>query len=243
MILEKNIFYIGDLVIMEPIVSLTDIMVSVACFVALYHLKKLKLNGRMYFHFKLHFLTLGLATLFGGTVGHAFLYAFSDAWKLTGWLISMISINFLERAFIAHTIQHVSEKTRFIIKSANNVELIAFMGTTIYTLKFDFVEIHTGFGLLLVIFPLQLFMFFKTKDKGAKYIFVIVALAIISAVIFINQIDIHQWFNHISISHVLMFVMVILLYQSAVTLDYDRRHEAKERGIAKLFRQLKETID
>ncbi len=240
---EKNIFYIGELLIMEPIVSLTDIMVSVACFAALYNLKKLKLDGKMYFHFKLHFLTMGLATLFGGTIGHAFLYAFSDAWKLAGWLISMISINFLERAFIAHTIQYVNERTRFVIKSANNIELAAFMGITIYTLNFDFVEIHTGFGLLLVIFPLQLFMYFKTKDKGVKYIFVIVVLAIISAIIFIKQIDIYQWFNHISISHILMVVMVILLYQSAVTLKYDKHHEVKERGIAKLFRKLKETID
>jgi hypothetical protein len=240
---EKNIFYIGELLIMEPIVSLTDIMVSIACFVALYNLKKRKLDGRMYLHFKLHFLTMGLATLFGGTIGHAFLYAFSDAWKLAGWLISMVSVNFLERAFIAHTIQHVSEKTRFVIKSANNIELIAFMGITIYTLNFDFVEIHTGFGLLFVIFPLQLFMYFKTRDKGSIYVFIIVILSIISATIFVKQIDIHKWFNHISLSHVLMFVMVILLYKSAITLKYDKYHETKERGIAKLFRKLKEKID
>ena len=225
---EKNIISIGNLIIMEPIVSLTDIMVSVACFIAFYSIRKLKLEGRMYFHFKLHFLSMGLATLFGGTIGHAFLYAFSDAWKLAGWLISMISINFLERAFIAHTIQHLTEKTRFLIKTANNIELLAFMAITIYTLNFNFVEIHTGFGLLLVVFPLQIYMYFKTKDKGTKFIFIVVVLAIISAIIFVMQISIHKWFNHISISHSLMFVMVILLYKSATTLKYDRRFEAKE---------------
>lgn len=240
---EKNIITIGEFIIMEPIVSLTDIMVSVACFVALYNLKRLKVDGKMYFHFKWHFLTMGLATLFGGTIGHAFLYAFSDAWKLAGWLISMISINFLERAFIAHTMQYVSEKTRFFIKTANNLELVVFMVITIYSLNFNFVEIHTGFGLLIVVFPLQLFMYLKTKDKGAIYVFFIVGLAIVSGIIFIKQITIHQWFNHISFSHVMMFVMVILLYKSAITLKYDKQFETKERGIIKLFRKLKKKVE
>lgn len=240
---EKNAIHIGNLLIMEPVVSLTDLLVSIACFIAFYNLSKLKLEGRMYFHFKLHFLTMGLATLFGGTIGHAFLYAFSDAWKLAGWLISMISINFLERAFIAHTVQYVSEKTRFLIKSANNIELLVFMGITIYTLNFDYVEIHTGFGLLMVVFPLQLYMYLKTKDKGSKYVFVIVILAIVSAIIFVKQISLHHWFNHISISHVMMFVMVILLYKSAITLKYNREFEAKDRGIAKLFRKFYNTTN
>jgi hypothetical protein len=236
---EKNIVTIGGLVIMEPIVSLTDIMVSVACFIALYNLIKLKVEGRMYLHFKLHFLTMGLATLFGGTIGHAFLYAFSDAWKLAGWLISMISLNFLERAFIAHTMQYVNEKTKFLIKTANNIELLGFMAITIYTLNFDFVEIHIGFGLLMVIFPLQLFMYFRTKDKGTKYVFVIVVLAILSAVIFIKQISTHQWFNHISISHAIMVVMVFLLYKSATILKYNNNLETKARGFDKFLRKLK----
>jgi len=237
---EKIIISIGELIIMEPIVSLTDIMVSLACFFAYYKLKRLKLQGRLYFHFKLHFLSMGLATLFGGTIGHAFLYAFDDSWKLAGWLISMISINFLERAFIAHTIQYLSEKTRFLIKTANNIELLVFMAITVYTLNFDYVEFHTGFGLIIVVFPLQIYMYLKTKDKGTRFIFIIVVLAIISAIIFVNQISLHNWLNHISISHLLMFVMVILLYKSATTLKYDRKFEAKERGIIKVLRKLKD---
>jgi len=171
---------------------------------------------------------MGLATLFGGIFGHAFLYAFDLAWKLPGWLISMISISLLERAFIAHTVQEVSKKTRFWFKLANNIELLIFMGLTIYFLNFHFVEIHSGFGILVVVFPLQLYMYFKTRDSGSKIVFIIVALSVISAFIFINRISLHTWFNHIAISHMLMVVMVILLYKTSISLRYKPTYVEKQ---------------
>ncbi|OQY04221.1 MAG: hypothetical protein B6I20_03495 [Bacteroidetes bacterium 4572_117] len=228
MIVEKISITIAGITILEPMATLTDIFVSIACFYAFYQLHKKNKPGKMYFHFKWHFFTMGFATLFGGILGHAFIYAVDFAWKLPGWLISMISISLLERAFIAHTVQQVSKKTRFWFKMANNIELLIFMGLTIYTLNFHFVEFHSGFGILIVTFPLQLFMYLKTRDPGSKLVFVIVILTIISAFIFINRISLHPWFNHIAISHIFMVVMVILLYKTAITLKYDPQIAEKQ---------------
>lgn len=222
---EKIVITIGQLTVWEPIVTLTDLFVSATCFYFFYRLKKQKRQGKMYQLFKWHFFTMGIATMFGGLLGHAFLYAVDIAWKLPGWIISMASISLMERAFIAHTVQLVGKKTRRGFKLANNIELFIFMGLTIYTLNFHFVEFHSGFGILAVIFPLQLFMYLKTKDPGSKIVFAIVALSIVSAIIFINQITIHPWFNHIALSHMLMVFMVILLYKTAISLRYNQEYQ------------------
>ena len=222
MSVEKLSITINGIMVLEPMVTFTDLIVSAACFYAFYKLYKKNKQGKMYFHFEWHFFTMGMATFFGGLLGHGFTYAVDVAWKLPGWLISMISISFMERAFIAHTVQEVSKKTRFWFKMANNIELLIFMGLTVYSLNFHFVEFHSGFGILAVAFPLQLYMFVKTRDPGSRYIFVIVALSILSAIIFLNEISIHKWFNHMALSHILIVIMVFYLYKAALNLKYEQ---------------------
>jgi len=216
----KLIIEIAGITIYEPMATLTDLFVSVAFFYAYYIALKENRKGKMYVFFKWHFLTMALATLFGGLFGHAFLYAVGLPWKLPGWIISMVSISLLERAIIAYAVQHVTLKTKFWIKTLNNIELVFFIGITIITLNFKFVEIHSGFGILAEVFPLQLYMWYKTRDKASKYVFIMVGLSAASALIFMNQIIIHPWFNHLAFSHTLMTIGVFFILKSYKTLDY-----------------------
>jgi len=222
---EKLIVEIGGITIYEPMASLTDLFVSAAAFYAFYVMLKQNRKGLMYFHFKYHFLTMAIATLFGGLFGHAFLYAVGIEWKLPGWLISMISISLLERAFIAYTVQHVNTRAKRIIKTINNIELIFFMAITIYTLDFKYVEWHSGFGLLAEILPLQLYMWYKTRDKASVYIFIMIGLSIVSALFFMFEIIIHPWFNHLAVSHTLMTIGVLVLIKGALRLEYNAAAE------------------
>jgi hypothetical protein len=217
---EKIIIHIAGLAIYEPMATITDLFVSFSALYAYYRMRKENREGIMYSYFKYHFLTMGIATFFGGLFGHAFLYAFGIAWKLPGWLISMVSISLLERAFIAYTVQHVNDRAKYIIKFINNAELVFFMGITIYTLNFKFVEFHSGFGILAEVFPLQIYMWYKTKDKASKWVFVLVALSVTSALFFMNKIIIHPWFNHLAASHTIMTIGVFFLLKAALSLDY-----------------------
>lgn len=222
MLTEKIAIEIAGITIMEPMATFTDLWVSTACFVSLYLLYQRKdLKGRMYTMFKWHFLTMGIATLFGGLLGHAFLYAVNVYWKLPGWIISMVSVSLMERAFIAHAVQEVNLKTRKIFKWANNIELIIFISIAIYTLDFHFVEFHSAFGFTFVALPLQIFMYLKTKEPGSKFFFIAVAIGLVDAVIFALQINIHPWFNYLALCHALMTIIVIYLYKTAITLRYN----------------------
>ncbi len=219
---EKLIIEIAGIKIMEPIATLTDLWVSIACFVSLYLLNQRKdLKGRMYTMFRWHFFTMGIATLLGGLFGHAFLYAVNINWKLPGWIISMVSVSLMERAFIAHAVQEVNQQTRTVFKWANNIELITFIGITIYTLDFHFVEFHSAFGFTFVALPLQIFMYIKTKDPGFKYFSIAIGIGIIDAIIFGLQWSPHPWFNYLAVCHLLMTIIVIFLYKTAITLRYN----------------------
>ena len=45
---------------------------------------------------------MGIATIVGGVVGHAFLYATGMYGKIPGWYLSMAAVAFFERAAIRH---------------------------------------------------------------------------------------------------------------------------------------------
>lgn len=206
----------------EPINTLTDLLVSVVCFYAFYRLTKRKLSAKTFVYFRMYFLLLGLATLFGGLVGHGFLYIFSFAWKLPGWIISMLSVAFIERSSIEHARQHIDPRIGKFFLILNIIELLTVMTITTYTLNFEWVELHSGYGLLGVVLPFHGYTYFKTRDRGSLIIVGAVMIASTAALIFMNQISLHAWFNYIDISHVLVAMAAFVFYRGALQLNTRR---------------------
>ena len=169
-----------------------------------------------FIYFKYFFLTMGIATTIGGLIGHAFIYAFTFGWKVPGWIMSMLSVALIERSAILHAQPLMKRSIGKFFAVLNLVELITFIFISIFTLNFLFVEIHATYGLMLVVFSFELFVFIKTKDKGSRYILLAVALAALSAIIHLNKISLHQWFNFNDISHVLMAISAWLFYKGAL---------------------------
>ena len=157
---------------------------------------------------------MGIATFFGGVFGHAFLYAFGFVWKLPGWITSMFSIALLERASIKHSKKFLNPIIEKSYGIANIVELLIVMTITFVSLDFFWVEMHSGFGLLGVILPVQLYIYIKTKNKGSKLFLVGVGFAVVSAIIFKNQLSPHKWFDHIALSHLIMAGGIFMFYKA-----------------------------
>ncbi|WP_319590372.1 DUF6962 family protein [uncultured Draconibacterium sp.] len=216
---EINTIYLAGIKIDEPIVTLTDLLVSVLCFVFAYKLHQKQSREKVFTYFKLYFLIMGIATALGGLIGHAFMYHFSFYWKLPGWITSMFSIMFVERAAIEHTRIRLSKKIVKILSVLNIIEFLTFLTLTIVTLNFFYVEFHSGYGLMFVVLSLEGFLFLKTRNKASKNILIGVAFAAVAALIFMNKISIHQWFNYLSASHVLMAVAAYFFYRGAKNID------------------------
>ena len=136
----------------EPMATITDVVVSAVCFYAFYKLKRKNLPGRSQWYFLYYFLLIGIATFLGGVIGHGFLYALSFAWKLPGWIISMISVALIERSAISHARRLIKPAVVRFFLVLNIIELLVIMTITMTTLNFFWVQVHSAYGLLVLVF-------------------------------------------------------------------------------------------
>lgn len=235
--MEKTEIIIWGIKILEPVTTLTDVIISLVCFFAYIKIRQMGIRTLTYKFFYNFFLLMGIATAIGGLIGHGFLYVFEFkgtfpdwatgailewmqkaaqiGWKLPGWLVSMISIWLLERASIEYSKQILNKKVIKLMKIANLVELATFMFLAFYFLNFRFVEIHSGFGLLAVNLPIHIWVYSKTKSKASRIMIWAIAASTLSAIAFKGEIIIHTWFNHFDLSHTLMAISAYIFYRAA----------------------------
>jgi hypothetical protein len=201
--------------LLEPATVITDLIITAVCFYGLY-----KLRGPLYIHpvyryFKMFLLMMGIATAIGGILGHGLFYLYGMNSKIPGWYVSMIAIAMFERASIMHARPLLRPSVGNFFALVNIIELITFMTITIIVVKFVFVEIHAVYGLFIVVFSFQLFVYFKKKDKGSLYIFAGTGMAALAALSHGMRIGINEWFNHNDVSHLGMATGMYFYYLGA----------------------------
>lgn len=196
----------------------TDLLVSAVCFYAFYKLTKHAAPGRTQLFFRLYFLLMGIATFLGGLIGHGFLYALSFPWKLPGWIVSMLSVALIERSSIERAKPLIDPRVGRSFLVLNIIELLTIMTVTMTTLNFKWVEFHSGYGLLGVVLPFHAYTYFKTRDRGSLVIIIAVGIASCAALIFMNKISLHEWFNYLDISHIMMAIGAYVFYRGALLL-------------------------
>ena len=215
MIYNQPSIFIGNLRIDEPVTTLTDLMVSAVCFYAFYKLSQKDNSLRIRQYLKYYFLSMGFATAIGGIIGHAFMYNFSFYWKLPGWLTSMFSIMLIERASIEYSKPFFTGKTDIILKRINLLELTAFVIITMTTLDFFYVEVHSAYGLLVIVTSLNLYIYYKSRSEGSRFFLIAVGFSSVSALIYMNKWGISEWFTHTDISRILMTLSAWNFYKGA----------------------------
>jgi hypothetical protein len=198
---------------MEPVTALTDLVVSAVCFFAFSKLGRTdnsqQISIKLYRYF---FLTMGLATAFGGLIGHAFLHYLSFQWKLPGWIISMLAVALAERAAIMHARPLMKKNIGNFFATFNIIELLAFIFLAMYTLLFIYVEVHAVYGLLVVLFSFEFFVYKKTQDKGSRLALWSMFFALLASITHLVKFSFHQWFNYLDLSHVLMAISSYVLF-------------------------------
>lgn len=201
--------------IMEPVTAATDLLVSGVCLYAFLKIRKGTNNLSSVNLLKYYFLTLAVATAYGGIIGHALQHVLSFGWKVPGWLISMLSIALIERAAILHAKPILRPGIGKFFAILNIIELSVLVSVVLLTLNFFFVEAHAFYGLLIVVSSFELFIYIKTKDEGSKLLLVAVIISALAATVHLTQFSIHIWFNHLDLSHVLMAMAAYVFYLGA----------------------------
>ena len=233
---------IFGMTITEPIVTLTDLMITAVCFYAFIQLKKLNRKGKVHKYIRWYFGIMAIATLLGGFLGHAFQEQIDLAWKLPGWLISMLAVMAVERASIIHAKPILNKKLGKFLEIANVVELLTFAVLAFSTLNFFFIQIHSAYGLGLVVLPIHFYVYWKTRNEGSRIFFLTVIFATLAAFFYTSKIGLNKWFNHLDLAHTVMAISMYLLYRGARKLEVLEKSDVKEdagKAISALSRALK----
>jgi hypothetical protein len=162
---------------------------------------------------------MAIATFFGGLIGHGFIYALGFAWKLPGWIVSMLSVALIERSSIERAKPLIDPRVGKFFLVLNIIELITIMTVTMVALDFRGVEFHSGYGLLGVVLPFHAYTWYRTRDKGSFTVIIAVFIAVCAALVFMNKLSLHMWFNHLDISHVMMAIGAYVFYRGAIKMN------------------------
>ena len=200
----------------EPITTLTDLIMAAICFYAYFRIKQQESPGRIKGYFKYYFLTLGLATLAGGLLGHAFLYSLSPTWKLVSWIFTLLSVAILSHALIELSKPLLKPGFSKMVSRINFLILSLSLLYTLYTLAFSAVKYYTIFGMFIVVGSLSYVIYQKTEIRGVLKIMIGVGVGLLSAFIFSFGWGIGPWLNHNDISHLILSFSAISLYKGAL---------------------------
>ncbi len=239
---------IFDITIMEPMVTFTDLWITSVCLYALTKLVKLNKKGKVHQYMRWYFGIMALATFFGGILGHAFQYAVGLSWKLPGWLISMLAVMAVERASIMHAQPVINDKFGKFLEVANVVELLTFAVITFSTLNFFFIQVHSAYGLGLVVLPLHFLVYWRTRNEGSRFFFQTVLFATLAAFFYTSEIGIHKWFNHLDVAHTVMAISMYFFYRGARNLEVLKPEDIKEEkgsftdALKDSYRDLRESL-
>ncbi|CAG5004005.1 hypothetical protein DYBT9275_03278 [Dyadobacter sp. CECT 9275] len=201
--------------VMEPSTVLSSLAMTVVCLYAFIHLNRLGRAHRMYKQIQYFFLFMGIATAIGGVLGHGFLYVTGMRGKIPGWFASMIAVALFERAAIWHIKPLLARKSGLFLGWLNYAELFIFFVLTFITLNFVVVEVHAFYGLFLMLFLIELYVYKKKRDPGSPYIFIATALGAVSAGLHALKFSFGPWFNYNDISHISMGASIWYYYQGA----------------------------
>jgi hypothetical protein len=227
--------------IMEPVVTLTDFMITAVCVYAYLKLRKKNFPGKVHQYMRYYFSILAVATFLGGLLGHAFQAQVGLAWKLPGWLISMLSVSSIERATIMYAKPLLSEKLSRFLEVANVIELLVFAAITFGTLNFFFIQVHSAYGLGLIVLPIHFYIFLKTRSKASRIIVLSTLFATLAAFFYTSKIGLSIWFNHLDLAHTVMAISLYFFYRGTLYIsvidDYVKPERMSfSRGLQLLFK-------
>lgn len=205
--------FIGNLRIQEPVTTLTDVFVSILCFIAFFQLKKGKTPVQILFRY--YFLMMGIASFSGGVLGHCFLYTYGMPLKIPGWVSSLFSIALLERMTIIHSKDNLSDNWLIFLKRLNIVLVIMLTISIFILFSFSLVTIYALFAIAVVATTLELRNFYRNKNKSSKFILLGILMAVFSAIVHSLKLAPHKWFNHLDLSHVFLFSSVLFFFNAA----------------------------
>lgn len=217
--MEQPSIYIGQLLVEQPMTTLTNIIVASYCFYIFLQLIRYPNMDKYTWLWCGYFLLMGLSTLLGGIFTHGFMYAFTDLWKLPGWVCSILAIFALSMINLFLIKSLISNGWWKLFLGFSILEMGVIFYCLWHDIQFMYVGIHTAIGMLLYVLGISIYSYFKRQKRPLHLHLISAVLATIAATfVFVGEWGIHHWFNHVDVSHVFLYVGNYYLFQAAIVM-------------------------
>lgn len=209
--MEIEIITVAGLTIGEPVTSLTDIVLAVISFTLFARIKN-RLNESFFNNsWRMFFLFMGISTG-TGALAHALNGSDAIRWYNTLFMamtvFSSIAVFFALKATIRFTKMYSGIRTALTI--ANYTLLLVFTIYTVVTNNFEIFKIHAAAGLFLI-FITHLVAWLRSHT-GSGWIMSGMGISFFTVLIHTKQFSLSPWFNYKDISHVIMMVSLVMIY-------------------------------
>jgi uncharacterized membrane protein len=196
----------------EPVTSGTDIIVALIGIFAYFKTKGNSLRHVNYYRY--FFLFIALSTFCAAFIGHAFNYRFGGiAAKVPGWILGIIGIGFSQFAVLYHTRSWLTSSAFKGLAILNSIEILLVTILIFIIPTFVIVEIHSAFGLVIMVCVLEGINYSKTKSILSRNMLIGVGLAVLAVASHIAKLAPSVWFNHLDVSHVFMMIGLYVMYK------------------------------
>lgn len=210
--------WLGGIRITEPTVALTAVLMALVCLWAWLRLRQNSAPTPYLIWMQRFFWTMGLSSLLGGLIGHAFLHLVPFSWKMLGWGLGMVAVAAIAQAAIEDARPHLRAGWAAGLTRVNWAVFGVSAAVVSWKLLFPLVEAHAAFCLLGLVLPLQVAGLSKRVVGTARrkqltlWGIGVAALAVVPHVL---KWSLHTWFTYFDLGHVLMCVSMWLFLRAA----------------------------
>lgn len=188
----------------EPVITLTALLISIVCGYCWWRLRKIQPASDALQLTRIFFMLMGISTLIGGLVGHAFLYTLPFEFKIPGWLLGMVAASALAQSSVARSSDLLRKNVKRLFTGANIGVFAVLLVFLLTTLWFPIVEIHSAFSLLLIVTALETYRLVKLHDPNSKYILIGISFAAAAALVHVLKWSLSEWFSFFDIGHLFL---------------------------------------
>jgi hypothetical protein len=210
---QPDILWLGQR-IGEPMVCFTSVLISLSCLYAWWTLRGCAPGCRVTRMNRSFFVFMGLSTLIGGVVGHALIHCLHFSWKSPGWVTGMVGVGLLGQASILRAREHLSAGLFRRLTVLNALAFLCCLMSVAATLWFPIVEMHTAFGLLLMVGGVESYLYYKNPRSCSRYLLLSIPFAVLAAAVHIAKFSFCRWFTYFDIGHVLVCASIFMILKS-----------------------------
>jgi len=159
-------------------------------------------------------LLVGISSCFGSTAHAVHLQAGKLFFDIVFYImnaLSLASIYFCFRGpYVLYT--HGKKEPNKNVMYLVIAWIAALLTFTLFKNNFLIVKINAGI-VLLYSFIVHLMVYNRTKEEGSKFVTIGISITFIPIIIHSLKFSIHEWFNYKDISHVIIFIALLVIYK------------------------------